>query len=212
MTRRKASDLDLDEDVFRHMVDLVVDELVATGQIQTKGKTRKQVEREAAPIISRLNRRQAKIVSMTDYRESLLKGAGIFYRNDELGIACALFATWLEHLLNGMLGLQLKREHRFSEDAVSNVIRSASVDAKITWLLRLSGLPAIAASHVSTIKKLNELRNAFVHYKWKAVDVDSDDPFESELEETLKKFKKSITYLKRYERKHIYGGLPSPDR
>jgi hypothetical protein len=49
---------------------------------------------------------------------------------------------------------------------------------------------------------LGELRNRFVHYKWTGLTHDAES---KELANALAAFEKTVDYLRRYERREIFG-------
>ena len=53
--------------------------------------------------------------------------------------------------------------------------------------------------HLKKIIKISELRNSFVHYKWKALD----ESIESQEEKVLVDIEKTIKYLKNIENKYL---------
>jgi hypothetical protein len=58
--------------------------------------------------------------------------------------------------------------------------------------------------------KIAEIRNAYVHYKWKAVDMDSDE--KAEQRTVLEDIEKTIKYFQSYERKHFFGNSKNQAR
>jgi hypothetical protein len=52
-------------------------------------------------------------------------------------------------------------------------LRAVNLDAKITALWEVAGIPAMNAELVKSIQRIASARNEFVHYKWNS---EPDDP------------------------------------
>ncbi len=208
MAKRVVSE---EEDLGRILFEHMLDGLIASGDIDPRKKTRDQVHREAAALITCRFRDEAPLLFAIDYRDDLLANARVFRRKNSLGISCVLYATWMEHLINGIVVIKLTREGRFSALSVLEVIRSVNPAGKLTWLLPLVGLPRLSEGHTAVLKELVELRNSFVHYKWRMVPLD-DNKEHIRLGRLLSKIERTVRYLKRYERRNAYHGFPSAAR
>jgi hypothetical protein len=51
---------------------------------------------------------------------------------------------------------------------------------------------------------LSDVRNAFVHYKWQGEG--EDRPHQKALARAIEDVEKTVTYLRRFERREVYGG------
>jgi hypothetical protein len=121
------------------------------------------------------------------------------------GLATLLYATWVEHVLNELIVHGLEKAKK-PEALAKQVLREASLSAKLGWLLELLGLPPLLGAHVSRLQRLAELRNAFVHYKWAYSDPDHDAK-QRELDlRFLAECRKSMNYLARYRARALYNG------
>jgi len=56
--------------------------------------------------------------------------------------------------------------------------------------------------------RVTEIRNAFVHYKWKAEDMDTEDSEkrEHDLELFVENIEVTVSYLRRLESQQVFGG------
>jgi hypothetical protein len=177
---------------------------VAEGKIDPRGKTEEQLRGEYGAYFKSMLAPGVTFAFTIDHRRSLLEQARSFSRDDEHQLACLVYATWVEHWLNSAIAHQAKRKGLEEGDVVT-IIREASVRAKVSWLPKVLGLKPIAKHHVAAITKLTEARNAFVHYKWKMVNVEEDDPLTIGTVAALKFFEKTVRYLHRYESMHVYA-------
>ena len=71
------------------------------------------------------------------------------------------------------------------------------------WILKLLEVPKISVNHIKTVLHLFELRNIYVHYKWKANN-DDDNKHRNDLKNTVFLAYNAIKYFHMYENKHIY--------
>ncbi len=60
--------------------------------------------------------------------------------------------------------------------------------------------------HIKAVLQVCELRNEFVHYKYKMVDVDKGDDDKNRLKEAQKMAEKAIRYLQKFEEQHFFNG------
>jgi len=129
-----------------------------------------------------------------DHRDSILQKAYDFFEAKEYNLGKVFFAMFFEHSLNSIIDHECFKR-KISEKVKIEIIKSVDMNGKLTWLLQLLGLPAFNDNHRKTIKKIADDRNAFIHYKWKAVDMDER---KQETDE-LKKIKLALRYMKKYE-------------
>ena len=187
-----------DRQLNRQLASSILRSLIQDGTIDPTGKEPKQLIGEA---IAYLRSRPTDVKFVADHTDHLLRVARRFLRGAEVELACLLFATWVEHKLNHFVAVLSVKRLRYADRDV--MIRDSSYRAKMGWLLRLLGANRIPESHQSRIVKLMELRNSFVHYKWKA----STEESEEELKRTLGEMSGTVRYLQYFERKHL-GVLP----
>ena len=121
-------------------------------------------------------------------------------------MSCVFYAVWLEHWLNHMIQMAGPRRN-LTENEILEILRHAKFESKATWILRLLGLRPIAKIHLQRMRDVTERRNAFVHYKWKSVDMDVDDSKErQDLKTLVEKIEGTVRYLRRLENQQIFGG------
>ena len=73
---------------------------------------------------------------------------------------------------------------------------------------RLLGLKPINDRHLRKITEISEIRNSFVHYKWKVIDMD-DEKFgkhEEPFETALANVEKTVRYLQKLQNQKIFHG------
>lgn len=89
-----------------------------------------------------------------------------------IGAAIVLIATSIEHQINRHIRFVLERQDDLSTDQITNIIKSNSLPAKIDWLLLLATGQSISEELSKRIGRVNEMRNAIVHYKFIPVGED----------------------------------------
>ncbi|KXX67792.1 hypothetical protein AVL50_25350 [Flammeovirga sp. SJP92] len=146
------------------------------------------------------------ITIVTDHTESLTLKARECQKAKEFDYARIFYATFFEHKVNDLISLYCIRNGIDLKTQIS-IIKSVNILGKFTWLLELMKYPKFNKKHLSTILKLADSRNSFVHYKWKEdpelnneIDWDKeklriDSEFEN-IEKTVKYFKNYCSKLK----------------
>ena len=77
-----------------------------------------------------------------------------------------LYATWFEHTLN-IVCIRQGLLRGLNSDQVDSMVRRAPLESKLGWLTQILGLPAFDSEHTKRVLRLAEVRNEFVHYKWR---------------------------------------------
>jgi len=98
-----------------------------------------------------------------------------------LGRICVtviLIATALEHSLNLFYRDVLQKRFELSSDDATEAIRS-NLSTKLGWLLQIVTKSGLSAELCKRIRKIADLRNAFVHYKATPVSIDETDQLET---------------------------------
>jgi len=180
----------------------ILEEALRQGKIDAKGKD-PQVLRPLFVEYLRgaLDHKGVRILLRTDHTDNLFREARRFSRSDREEFAILFYATWFEHWANRVIRSLAMKAH-FNDDDIIQMIKETPIRGKLGWLLRLFGLPPIRPTHTRRILFLIELRNSFVHYKWKGQDVD-DDQEERKTRELLEAIDSSVRYLKRYEQINV---------
>lgn len=151
--------------------------------------------------------REGIVKLVIDHRDDLLEKAKYYQKKGSNNYAILFYALFFEHSINGLISLAMQRK-KLSANAKMQLIRSANILAKFTWVLELLDLPAFKSKHFKCVMRASELRNAFVHYKFVGVSID-DDRDDDSLEEFLQEIRKTATYMKRYESRVLYSGEKS---
>jgi len=126
---------------------------------------------------------------------------------DQHELACVFYAVWFEHWLNHMTCMSGLRKN-LNEQDIQEILRHARFESKATWILRVLGVRPIAETHLRRMQKVTEARNAFVHYKWKAIDFDKEhsEKREHDLKLLLGDVEHTVNYLRRLEGQQIFDG------
>jgi hypothetical protein len=174
--------------------------------IDPAGKDETQLRKDILDFLERLSK-SSRFFWSIDHMGELLGEARRYARAGKAQMACLLYATWLEHWLNSLVA-DLARRRRFHDTEISALLRDVPYKAKPTWLLRLLGFPPLSEKHVRSIVEIGEIRNSFVHYKWRLHDVDSDE-LKKEGERARRvaeQAEHAIRYLRSVETKYFLGG------
>lgn len=182
------------------LIAAVFNSFIANGLLDPRNKTQDEIDLEFANLINE------NIEEMCEYRtidhsETLLEEARKFKKASKYEIACTLYATWFEHWINFIIKTQLCRLNIADEEAIA-LIRDVNIKTKYGLILNLIKLPEIPKIHKQSIAKISELRNGFVHYKYKPLNMDHDPS--TDFTAAIKNTEKAIKYLQNYRLKHIY--------
>ncbi|MBV8856780.1 MAG: hypothetical protein JOZ02_07460 [Acidobacteria bacterium] len=168
--------------------------LVSSGIIDPEGKTEEELRDE---VIEYLQKYSFQIV--IDYTGDILRQARTFHKLKNEQFACLFYALWVEHQLNNIVA-SLAQTQRLSYKEIDSMVRDTSYRAKVSWLLRILGVKPLSAAHSNRIFKLMELRNSFVHYKWKP----ESEQQQKELTDIINAIEKTVRYLRDIENRFVY--------
>lgn len=182
---------------------------VMEGTLQPTAPTYDAFAAAADAYLDREARRRKHLVKQ-DHESFFLERARSARRQRELPLATVLYALWCEHWANRCTAaLALRRGVR--EDAVPQLLRDVPFSAKLSWLPEALGATRPSTRHCAVLTELMNRRNAFIHYKWKATDIDDwgedwgevrSDPALTRL---LGRIEGTIAYLRRWEVRTLLG-------
>lgn len=145
-----------------------------------------------------------------DHTSTILRYANEFRCAGRNEIAVLLYATACEQKINLFISTFATRAG-FHADRIPQLIRDTNFNARCTWLLELLKAPLISPVHLKRMKQLMDIRNEFVHYKWKGEWI-YELPKQKVHLDFLQSFSKTLRYLAIYERKNIYFGSVKQNR
>jgi uncharacterized protein YutE (UPF0331/DUF86 family) len=187
-----------DDDPFiTRMMARLAQGFIREGVIDPTGKNDEQLYEEFREAVDKYIRDDFPYI--IDHRSDVLQNARTFKSLKKNDLAILFYALWFEHQLNSITVSLAGRRH-VNEKEIESLVRETSYRAKCSWLLRLLGVKPLNASHTNTICKLMELRNAFVHYKWKP----KNEQIDREMETLLEEIEKTVKYVRGIENKHLY--------
>jgi hypothetical protein len=114
-------------------------------------------------------------------------------------------ATWAEHLFNRLL-LDHAERTGLNEEVARQFLRIGFA-AKVTWALPLVGLRRNPKRRADELIRLGEVRNRYVHYKWKRRAYDDEERRDTiELQTVVERAERTVQYLHLYEEAVVFGG------
>jgi hypothetical protein len=176
--------------------------LLGHGHIETAGKNEEQLYLELVKEAVEWAKHRPMRMSM-DFRPNLLNKARSLKRRNELNEATLYYATWFEHWINFFF---MRKTHVLDENEFRQMIRDVNVRGKYTWLLALAVGQRIPEKHLRAILRICELRNEFVHYKFKLVDADKFEDEVKQRRQTYQAAENAVRYLEGFETKHLFKG------
>ncbi|OGU73511.1 MAG: hypothetical protein A2V93_06490 [Ignavibacteria bacterium RBG_16_34_14] len=190
---------------FKRITNELGRNLIRDGIIKTENKSKEQIKNEINDYIQK-NLATTDLEVSIDHKESLLRNAKKFCKEKDYHSSIVFYALWMEHWLNQMILIALKRK-KIDEEYYKVIMRVTNSKSKYTWLWKLLDYPPLNTNHLKIIEKLFEIRGSFIHYKWVSYKVKEAKKLIDQLKE-IKSFAnsidKTIIYLKNFEYKHIY--------
>jgi hypothetical protein len=137
-----------------------------------------------------------------DHTPKLLNAAVAAENDHDLELCSLFYMLWIEHRVNLIARVMLRRRAVPDEDAVT-IIRKLSTREKMTALWRVLGLHTTAPEVVRTVTAIEEFRNAFVHFKWPSFP---DLRGEDRTWRAINDVKRVVHALWDYEEIYVYYG------
>ena len=202
MVRVNQREIELGELLVRS----IAEGLILDGVVDPRGKSDIQLQREVLGHVKRfVDNPRVGLIAAVDHTSTILKQARTYALSNDYELSCLFYATWFEHWLNHFIYSSLKRM-KLTQQEITQIIREVQFRGKSTWLLRLLKLKAINKTHLGVMNNVSEARNAYVHYKWKAVDIDSDEWSEESAKNSLEGVEKTVRYLQRLANQQLFHG------
>ncbi len=190
----------IDDDQIRDIVmTRLLEAGVAMGAIDLDGKDDLEAKAQVAGFVNNLVSDEVEVCLTVDFRDELLEEAGRKAADGSFQLAALLYATWMEHWINGIIVNACSR-CGVGEANTKAMLRDIPLRGKLTWLMPLLGGQEIDDGHVAAVVNLTNYRNGFVHYKWHAAAED-----DSGLEKAVERFQATVKHLVEYERTHFWG-------
>ncbi len=189
------------EEITKSIINLFYRSRVLSNHIDPRGKDTVEIVEELKALVEQHNAANVKYTWITDYTSYLLKEARAYKKDKRFEMACLMYATWLEHWLNDIVGILSERKG-LDEKEIIQLIRQTNFASKSSWLLKLLDLPIFDPEQKTMMEIMVEFRNGFVHYKWQPENRDREET----LKDLVLQFENTVKYLQNYENAHIYYG------
>lgn len=204
MSEDKKKDLMLK--VCRGFAECCFQDAIRTGAVDPRGKSEPELNIELLRYtLDHLDAMKAAgdISWVIVHTKELLREARRFRRKQENGFAVLFYATWCEHWLNSLIQTGCDQK-ALSTGCVEQIIRDASFRAKATWVIQLLGFPPIPSDQLGLISQLQNLRNGFVHYKFKAQGEEAMKQHKSQLATAVEGAEDLVRKLMHYEDVYVF--------
>ena len=195
MTKKQA------EKLGKRLAEKVLYGAIEGGHISPQGKSDVELKADVLKFLESLQSSNIELVPVVDHRSSILREARSFSKKHDLSISILFYATYFEHNLNSFIARPAVSQ-KPSESTIKSMIRATKLEDKMTWALEIMGRRRLHPVHQKIIRKISELRNAFVHYKWQ--EMGSEETEKAKL--AIKDAERTVDYLRRYENKIIHKG------
>ncbi|HYG10353.1 MAG TPA: hypothetical protein VD835_10420 [Pyrinomonadaceae bacterium] len=177
---------------------------ITQGLLDPKGKSEEELKKDFYQLlIDFTNSPDREAAFIIDYRLGILQKARVYAKGKDYLLACTLYAIWVEHWLNSLI-VTVGQKRGLDGEEINQLIRDSSFRSKLTWMFPLLGLKRLAIHHRNSLFRITDIRNGFVHYKWKGKDETSKAREQQELIDSLSNIEKTIKYLQQYENNYIF--------
>jgi hypothetical protein len=172
-------------------------DMIAAGIVDPKGQDFEKLRIKCGKYV--LEHPDLLKGALVDHTFTLTREARRFAGRDMPELSILLHATACEHWINDVVSVFCRRK-KVAEMDRTQILRDAPYRAKCTWVLKLLGAPPIPERHVGKLTHLMDLRNEFVHYKWKGSGDERDD---NKMKQCLDGLRPTLSYLARYRRRVV---------
>ncbi|WP_458691253.1 hypothetical protein [Nocardia tengchongensis] len=169
-----------DLDTKRLVVRVMFISLVESGRLTIRDRSIEEIFADYREIVSDLRESLDEseevgngvtpdvMTFTTDHREMILENARAALSAGRLELACMLFGTYCEHHINLLVSSSME-QLGYSEKTIVTLIRTSNLAVKVTALWEVADLPEWDEEALKQLNILTEVRNGFVHYKWKGM-------------------------------------------
>lgn len=144
--------------------------------------------------------------SVIIHTDTLSKKAKQFEMKGDYDDAKLYYAIFFEHILNEIV-LFFCEKRKLSRKIINEILKNSNIKTKLTWLPIVLGAPKIKEKYVNIILRLCDERNAFIHYKYTPIRLDSNKKDENidSITSNFKEIKSCVTYFKNYQSRMKYN-------
>jgi hypothetical protein len=201
-----AEDGDRFDDTARELFEVVFRSYIENGAIEIGTRSADEIIGEFREVISDdVAQPDFEWRPIFDHRAKLLERAAAEATDGDANIAATLYATWLEHFVNGILALTFLRRG-YNESTITPLLRELRLPTKASALWEIAGLHPIGDQNLRLIEQLLAFRNSFVHYKWKVVPEADEKRSRDQLRSTLSQMDAFTELLLRIESEELWSG------
>ncbi|HEU4792929.1 MAG TPA: hypothetical protein VFS96_04660 [Nitrolancea sp.] len=193
--------------VLEQIATSLIESLIIDGHIDPLGKTQAMVAEEARKIFAELlDSEKLPLELRIIHEDRLLEEARRFVEQDDLNFALMFYATWFEHRLNFLLDWRGRKLGLDSQQCIQ-LIRTANMNDKVglTWRLLMGS--EIDPQVASSVRKVAELRNTFVHYKWPSQPVDDSVGETPNLKDVVELAEDAVRRLDAFRKREVMRGF-----
>lgn len=152
---------ELDRDVLA-LIRRIIIQAARDGELELVGRSDDELRRSILLLMRSIAKSGWQAVMQSEHQPSLLRAAARFAQEDEADLAIMMYATAVEHWLNGMIEVGLKRRG----EVLSPESERGNLAHKLTARWNDLFATPVPDDLQDSIHALARARNDFVHYKW----------------------------------------------
>jgi len=188
------------------MTDCLIETAVVDGNLDPRGKTKKQFHDEVLKYLRDIVQNKAPIAWNIDFRSGLLRQARRLRKNKKREEAVLYYATWIEHMLNSMVAAIFRRR-KLPDDWIRDFIKESGLKAKYAFVIIILSDKRPSKQQAVSIREVADRRNQFVHYKWLYYQEEKGDELKKSYERALVQAEKIVRHLQEIEKRYVKHGL-----
>src|SRR5438132_5619611 len=142
-----------EERLKRQLIEAVIQSGIVDGTLDPRGKTEEQFRIETLDLLRNIAKSESSIQWTLDFRGGLLRQARRLRRMEKREEAILYYATWIEHMLNGMIATVFRRR-KLSDEWVRDFIRETQLKAKFAFVVLMLSDKSPSLAQAKAIREI----------------------------------------------------------
>lgn len=165
---------DADRDVLA-LIRYIIIQTARDGELELVGRSDDDLRDSIRFLMRKLAASGWRAVMQSEHQPSLTRAAERFVQEDDASLAIVMYSTAVEHWLNGMIEVGLKRRG----EVLDPESEKGNLTHKLTTRWNELFSTPVPDDLMASIHTLARARNDFVHYKWPMHSETEHDAHES---------------------------------
>lgn len=199
---RQAAGVTRDDTAVIAVIRHIVIQAAREGELRLEGQPDEELRGSIVKLLSDLAASEWNALRQSEHQPKLIRAAERFVEEDEAELAIVMYATAIEHWLNGMLEIGLRRRGERLDKASERAPLETKLTTKWQELLGFDFPDELREA----VLELAGARNDFVHYKWPMHSEQEHDAHQAEVEAIARDAPRLYAALSSVEDSIVFGG------